>query len=429
MRLRVSFLAFFLGLAACGAGAQAGGGPAVPNALPPHPPDASKFDAALASFVAHDAASDWNEESCADVAHAFEAEAKKGAKFPEASYDAGLAWSRCGRTADARAAFDRALESDPAFAPARVERALIDAESGKLDEAIAAIEKVVLETQFHDVDALVRLATLQIRRHGTVVGPGCTGDMDCAKRNLQRALAQDDASMAAMNQLALYYLASARDRAGPGKKADTQELELAALVCSQAMRRHPRYAAIHNTAGLIQNELGNSNSAVAYFATAAALDPKMFEAELNLALANLSFRGFAQAETALRKAIALRPGDYDAHLALALALRGQISAGTEAEITAVQAELDRCKAIDPARADAYYNEAILTREFKAKAATSPAAVGSDLKRAKALYAEFVAKAGADPKYALAVKRARGDGKVDRGAIGDIEDTLVFMGIP
>ena len=34
-----------------------------------------------------------------------------------------------------------------------------------------------------------------------------------------------------------------------------QQLELAALVCSQAIRKNPNYAAIHNTAGLIQVEL------------------------------------------------------------------------------------------------------------------------------------------------------------------------------
>ena len=44
------------------------------------------------------------------------------------------------------------------------------------------------------------------------------------------------------------------------------ELELAALVCSQAVRKNPKYAPIHNTAGLIQNELGQVNGAVSAFA-------------------------------------------------------------------------------------------------------------------------------------------------------------------
>ena len=58
------------------------------------------------------------------------------------------------------------------------------------------------------------------------------------------------------------------------KRADAQQLELAALVCSQAIRKNPNYAPIHNTAGLIQNELGQVNGAVQEFATAAKLDPR-----------------------------------------------------------------------------------------------------------------------------------------------------------
>ena len=44
------------------------------------------------------------------------------------------------------------------------------------------------------------------------------------------------------------------------KRADVQQLELAALVCSQADPKNPNYAPIHNTAGLIQNELGQVNT-------------------------------------------------------------------------------------------------------------------------------------------------------------------------
>jgi len=87
------------------------------------------------------------------------------------------------------------------------------------------------------------------------------------------------------------------------KKVDTQALELAALVCSQAIRKNPNYAPIHNTAGLIQNELGQVNGAVAEFATAAKLDPKFFEAQMNYAAVNLSFRGFSEAEKAYDRAL------------------------------------------------------------------------------------------------------------------------------
>src|SRR5262249_34878653 len=145
--------------------------------------------------------------------------------------------------------------------------------------------------------------------------------------------------------------------AAMAKRADVQQLELASLVCSQAIHKNPGYPPIHNTAGLIQNELGQVNGAVSEFATAAKLDPRFFEAQMNYAAVNLSFRGFEQAQGAYQKALAMRPNDYDAHLGLALALRGQITdVNYDKQVAAVQAELDTCKKIDPNRPDAYYNE-------------------------------------------------------------------------
>ena len=64
----------------------------------------------------------------------------------------------------------------------------------------------------------------------------------------------------------------------------------------------------------------------------------------------------------------MHPNDYDAHLGLALALRGQIDdSNYDKQVAAVQAELDACKKLDAARPDAYFNEGILTQEYKAKA--------------------------------------------------------------
>src|SRR5690606_14052222 len=94
--------------------------------------------------------------------------------------------------------------------------------------------------------------------------------------------------------------------AGQQKKADTQALELAALVCSQALRKNPNYAPVHNTSGLISAELGDLSAAARAFGTARQLDPKFFEAHMNYAAVNLSFRGFRQAEDAYRKALQLR---------------------------------------------------------------------------------------------------------------------------
>ena len=68
----------------------------------------------------------------------------------------------------------------------------------------------------------------QMQRDSDQVGANCHAkaggkdvdlqDFDCAKLNLQRALAIDDGYMPAFNQLALYYFGSAKKKASRGGK-------------------------------------------------------------------------------------------------------------------------------------------------------------------------------------------------------------------
>ena len=397
------------------------------------------FQAALDAFVAHDKTNDWNDATCGEVAKQFESAASEQGKFPEATFNAGLAWQRCGKDTEALERFKKALSEDPKFHHARAQVALYQYKAdGNIDGAIGALQQAVLDAQFQNVPALVNLAMFQMQRDGSTGGSGCKDDMECSKLNLQRALAIDDSYMPAFNQLALYYFQQAKKRAGVvqkkggrsiatnaalGKRADVQQLELASLVCSQAIRKNPSYAPIHNTAGLIQNELGQVNGAVGEFKTAASLDPRFFEAQMNYAFVNLSFRGFDQAEGAFKKALAMRPNDYDAHLGLALALRGQINdSNYDAQVAAVQAELDACKKIDGARPDAYYNEGILTQEYKAKSGGDKNKTIASLKDAIKILNDFVARAQGKPEYDGAVKRAK-----DR--VQDAGDIITFLETP
>jgi tetratricopeptide (TPR) repeat protein len=404
----------------------------------------AKFNAAVESMVAHDKAADWNDAACQEVAKRFEeaASEQKSKKFPEATYNAGLALQRCGNDKEARARFTKALADDSNFHYAKVQLALYDYKgNNNEDAAISTLQQAVLDAKFQNVPALVNLAMFQMQRDSATGGQGCADDMDCAKKNLQRALAIDDAYMPAFNQLALFYFQQAKKRAGAikssqkgskgrqmatnaaiAKRADVQQLELAALVCSQAIRKNAAYAPIHNTAGLIQNELGQVNGAVAAFSTAAKLDPKFFEAQMNYAAVNLSFRGFEQAAGAYKKALEMRPNDYDAHLGLALALRGPIQAtdaNYEQQVAAVQAELDACKKLDPNRPDAFYNEGILVQEFKAKAGAGKDATKAALNQAKGIFQTFIDKAQGKSEYDGAVKRSK-------ERMQDIVDTIQFL---
>jgi tetratricopeptide (TPR) repeat protein len=454
MMFRFSNLAYagvFLALVGCGGGGGSGAQSAGGGAKEPANPgtkttstgtkvDAeaqSVFESALQAFVAADKSGKWS--ICEDIATDFLAAARRqkqatNKSFPEAIYNAGLAYQRCNRDKEARDQFELAAQVDPRFHRARAQLALYDYQrTGDLQRTISQLEGIIRDAKFQNVEALVALAALQMERGGEGADQDGANDHERAQKNLQRALAIDDGFMPAFNQLAILYLERARLAAGEarsrkarglvvagGRQLDInqQQLDLAGLVASQAIRKNPNYAPIHNTAGLIQVQLMDFNGAVKSFGKARALNPKFFEAHMNYAAVNLSFRGFQEAEQAYRAALKLRPKEYEAHLGLALAYRGQIDDSNFAEyVKKAQQELDKCKGIDPQRPETYYNEAILTQEYRAKGSQESAI--PMLEKAAQVYRDFVAKAGSDPKFEQAVKRAQ-----ERQQ--DIDDMVKFI---
>jgi tetratricopeptide (TPR) repeat protein len=389
-----------------------------------------KYQAALDQFVQNDQKNAWNAEVCAANAQAFldanEANKRDGKELAEAVYNAGLSYQRCSNDAEAKKYFQQALQLDPKSHRAKTQLALYaykEGGDGALNSTIDALEQAVKDAEFQNTEALVNLAMLQMKRASGQSGNGCSNDLECAKKNIQRALAVDDGFMPAFNQLAIYYLERAKEKAGRGgssgrkavvtsakkkeKKIDQQQLELAALVCSQAIRKNPKYPAIHNTAGLIQVELGNINNAVQAFKTAADLDPGFFEAQMNYAAVNLSFRGFKNAEDAYKAALKIKPNDFDAHLGLALAYRGQINdSNFDQYVKLAQDELDNAKKAAADRPETFYNEGILTQEYKVKSVTDPKGQVPILDQAKELFNQFITKAGSAAEYADGVKRAK-----------------------
>ncbi|MES1178851.1 MAG: hypothetical protein ABUL62_31310 [Myxococcales bacterium] len=434
--------------AACGGGVKAGGalspekasGKADAKGHAVSKEAAANFDSALDQFAAHDKKQDWDDAACTSIAKAFNnaADAQKsdtGRPFPEANYNAGLAYQRCGKDAEARSEFEGVVKSDASFHRARAQLALYDyAKSNDLDSAISKLDQIIHDAKFQNVEALVSLAALQMERGNDQADSDGKNDLERAQRNLQRALAIDDGYMPAFNQLAVYYLNQAKAKAGQSDKTgkrgrrgmevsgaskasvDSQQLDLAALVAAQAQKKNPNYAPISNTTGLIQVQLKNFNGAVKSFGKARQLDPTFFEAQMNYAAVNLSFRGYEEAEKAYRDALKLNPKDYEAQLGLALAVRGQINdSNFDKDVAEAQAHLDEAKKIAPDRAETYYNEAILTQEFRAKRGNPVPA----LQKASEQYKTFIDKAGSDPAFAAAVKRSK-----DRSQ--DIQDTIKFI---
>jgi len=298
------------------------------------------FDQGLAQMASLDRSHGWTPEACATVANTFQKAADSVPRgFAEAQYNAGLAFMRCADHGRAAAYFRKILERDPKFHRARVQLARIEIATGKpeIGAMIDELQRAVLDSNFQNTEAFVELARLQMKRDAKNADNDGANDFARAKLNLHRALAVDDGYMPAYNQLAIYYFElskrerSPRENRAIGEKSPSEPRDLALLVASQAIQRDPTYAPIRNTLGLLLVDAGELGPAAAAFATARKLDPAFFEAYMNSASVNLMFRGFAVAEDAYRAALKLRPSDYEAHLGLALALRGQLDGGVDAE--------------------------------------------------------------------------------------------------
>jgi cytochrome c-type biogenesis protein CcmH/NrfG len=391
---------------------------------------------ALQRMAELDATDAWTDEECEDLAAHF-LELSEGRGGLAALYDAGLARQRCGHVAAARDLYRQVLAQDPRAFRARAELVrldLIEHPDAALDPRIAELARAVLDSQYQSAHVLVDLARLQLRRGNLTPDGDGESDLDRAQKNLRRALAIDDGYMPAYAELTAYYLERAKRDGARG-----EALDLAYLVATQALRRAPRSVELHNVLGLVAFEVGDPSRAARAFGEARNLDPKFFEAQVNYAAVNLSFRGFAEAESAYRAALKLRPKDYDATLGLAVALRGQADQQDD-KVAEAELLLERAKTLAPDRPEAYFNHAILTQTVAGRAADPKSA----LERSIELYEAFVARANGKPGFADALVDVtavpsrtddeclrpphRGTPECRRGRLHDLRETLEFTAL-
>lgn len=372
----------------CGGGGGAAGGGRGPRAVDPETGQTvttaagqavsaeahSHWQEGLQAFAAAERAG-WNEERCDAVGEHFEeANSAQGGRFAEALYMSGLTHQRCRENNEAQAFFNRALQANERMCAARVSVGLAHLDANRDAEARQAFERAIRDDN-QCTEAYVNLAVIQRQAGGAQVRE--------ALNNLRRALAIDSNYLPAFNQMALLYV----DQAGE----NPQMLDLAAVVCRQAQQINRDYAPIYNTWGLINMKKNDIIQATAMFERAFSLDNTMFEAYLNFAQIVLGFRGYEDGERACRRAVELRPRNYDAHICLGMALRGLGRPEQAME------QYNAAKELDAQRAEAYFNIALIHHDYSGGSR-------EDLLRARSVYQEFLQRAGNNQRYRDAVEQ-------------------------
>jgi len=354
---------------------------------------------ALKAFKANEPKA-WNQSHCDALARKFERIAVSQSGFAEALYMAGLAQDRCGQRDRAQAYYQRALSENPKLCKARVAIGLGALEQGDSAGAERTFELAIANDP-QCTEGYANLAILQRRKS--------KAESAAALANLRRALAIDAQYLPVFNEMALLYLSQADD---------DKKLDLAEVVCSQAARINPNYAAIYNTWGLIDLRRGKIIDASAKFQRALALDDSIFEAHMNFARIAIGFRGYQDAKVAYEHALALSPENFEAQLGLGVALRGL------REHQKAQQAYEQAARLAPQRPEPYYNLGILYQDFQGGSV-------DEMKLAKHYYEEFLARAGSDKRYAATVdeiqRRCKAEGKRKHGCVaGRLQNIQVYL---
>jgi tetratricopeptide (TPR) repeat protein len=363
---------------------------------------------AVTRMSAHDQAGDWTEPLCAQMAQTF----RSLAHDPSAAvahYHAGLVWQRCDKHEEARSAMKAALSADPSMVAAKAALAVYGWEeqpgAASLDQAIETLAMANGPAAAPEPDLLADFARLLLLRGREGSGLWCGSDGQCAVLALQRALRVEPDHAPSHNQLAIY-LSTRALAGGDGSMGRRQTLLLARLVCETASARHPSYAPIRNTAGIVELQLGNIAAAAELFQRAREIDPKMLDAHLNYGATLLSVRNFEQAAEAFRAAAALRVGSYDAWLGLGTAARGQITSRNEAAMIAFAQEcLERSVRLAPDRPEAWFEQAMLMSRLPSGWGGQPRAQIERLRSALRLFDAFLQRAGNLPQFAADAAQA------------------------
>lgn len=192
-------------------------------------------------------------------------------------------------------------------------------ERAGLGARITSAHDAVVAAQFQDVNALVELARLQLRRDDATSDADGNSDAERAKKNAMRAVAVDGSSPAAKLVLALTLSRTLRDV--KARAARFALLELIELVLPSEAEGSVG-AATATMKGLIALERGDAGSAKQSFERATKLDGSLASAWVGLGDVARATGAFDEARANYERAIAIQ-ADGGVKASLEAANRGE----------------------------------------------------------------------------------------------------------
>jgi tetratricopeptide (TPR) repeat protein len=260
---------------------------------------------------------------------------------PEAWFNLGLARYKQDNQDGAIDAWQKAGEVDPEFARGMASIGALELERGNREEA-EEIFNQCLERSSTEPGCNINLA-IMYRKRALEDGELTQEEAQRSIDRLRFALVGDAKNAPAYDNLARIYY-------------DLGQLDLAQLVCENAILQGIDAAILHNRLGLIALAQNDVIRAYREFQAAVERDDSMIDAWMNIGAMALSFRDYEAAKEAFARVLELRDGWNEAKMSYGVALRGvgQIEQARE-QYEAVLAE-------EPNNLAAIFNLGVLYQE-------------------------------------------------------------------
>ena len=340
------------------------------------------YDGAIEFFEKNDKGGSWSESSCRSAADRFASVVRSHPQMVEAQYMVGLSYQRCGLSSDAERAYQAALKIKPSHGQSLSNLGEIYYRAGKIDGAKQYWESAV-KANGKLIAARINIASLELEQMRKLVAhsPEWKKLEEDARFQLSNVLGVDSENHHAYTVYGLIYM--------EGFQKNKNRLDLARLLLDEGKKRVEKYAPLQNAYGLFYMHRNALSEALRHFQVAVELDPKFVEARMNVGLTTLGFRNYNMAKEQFTEVIKLQPKNYDAVIGLGNALRGLN------DFDGAEREYKRALDIDRKRGEAFYNLAVLYKDFRATK-QPPEQSLKTYETAKQYFQDFTSKQ-ADPK--------------------------------